>query len=180
MTDLLVRPVALQLLACFETALTNQHGTVLMPNGTMPSEVCFRVGEIVSADASVYQDVCCSGLAWVRVTDIFSTSDDFPAPDTNVVITGCGPLAWGVTFELGVLRCAPTGDEYTIPSCEDWTALQEAIFLDQAAMREAMCCLIGLHDPGSIAIGSWSPLPTSGGCAGGVWSLAVQIACGDC
>lgn len=180
MADLVVKPVAEALLQCLEAALLNQHGPVFMPQGTRPQQTCFRVGEAVSADASVTEDLCCSGLAWVRVTDIFSTAGDFPAPDTSVVITGCGPLAWGVVLEMGVLRCAPTGDEYSVPTCDEWTALQNAIFLDQAAMREAMCCLVSQFDPGTVAIGSWTPLPTSGGCAGGTWQVSVQIDCGDC
>lgn len=180
MADLMVRPAAIQLLECFRTALVAQHGSTLMPAGSMPTEVCFRVGESVSADASVYQDLCCSGLAWVRITDIFGAAQDFPAPDTSVVISGCGPLAWGATFELGVIRCAPTGDEYTVPTCDDWTLLQEFIWLDQAAMRQAMCCMVGLYDPGTFAIGSWNPLPTSGGCAGGTWNLQMLFDCGDC
>jgi hypothetical protein len=181
MADLLVKPISDALLACFCEALINQHGTTLMVDGgTLPGECCYRVGEAVSADASEYEDLCCSGLAWVRIDDIFSTSDDFPAPDTSVVITGCGPLAWGVVLEMGVLRCAPTGDISTVPTCEEWTAMQEAIFLDQAAMREAMCCLIGQLDPSSVAIGSWNPLPTSGGCGGSTWQITVQIPCGDC
>lgn len=185
MADNLIQPVAEQLLACFCNALEEQHGSTYMPAGSRPQECCFRSGEIVSADASVYQDLCCSGLAWVRVADIFASADDFPAPDTTIPITGCGPQAWGVVFELGVLRCAPTGDEYTVPSCDDWTLFQQYLFLDQAAMRQAMCCLIELRNgedmQSSVAIGSWAPLPTSGGCGGGTWQVTVQILdCGEC
>lgn len=174
MADITVLPVAQDLLECFRTALLAQHGTELMPEGDMPGQVCFRVGEIVSAEASVYQDVCCSGLAWVRVADIFASANDFPAPDTTVLLN-CPIPAWGVVFELGVLRCAPTGDAYTIPGCPEWTALFETIMADAAAMRAAACCLAQGLDPSSVGIGSWAPLPTSGGCAGGTMQISVQI-----
>ena len=180
MTDTMIQPIAEDLLECFRTALLAEHGTTLMPTGTMPSEVCFRVGELASMDASLYQDLCCSGLAWVRVADIFSTSVDFPAPDTLVVWTGCGPQAWGVVFELGVMRCAPTGDISTIPTCDEWTALQTNVMKDAKAMRAAFCCLFNQLDPGSVAVGSWAPLPTTGGCAGGTWQVTVQIINSEC
>jgi hypothetical protein len=184
MADTTVTPVAEALLACFCAALEDQHGTVRMPAGTMPSECCLRVGEIVSADASTFQDLCCSGLAWVRVADIFASSTDFPAPDTPVVLN-CPIPSWGVVFELGVMRCAPTGDINTIPTCDEWTNLFELVMQDAAAMRAAGCCLAtypGLQlDHSSIAFGSWAPLPTSGGCAGGTMQISVQIVnCESC
>ena len=131
-------------------------------------------------DASVFQDLCCSGLAWVRQTDIFSSATDFPTPDTLQVWTGCGPQAWGVVFELGVARCAPTGDEYTIPTCQEWTDLQVLVNRDAKAMRAAFCCMFNQLDPGSLAVGSWAPLPTSGGCAGGTWQVTIQVINSEC
>lgn len=181
MTDTMIQPVAAMLLECFRNALLAEHGPGLMPNhGTMPSEVCYRVGELASMDASLFQDLCCSGLAWLRVADIFSTSEDFPAPDTLVTWTGCGPMAWGVVFELGVMRCAPTGDIATIPNCDEWTTVQYNIMNDAKAMRQAFCCLFAQFDPSSIALGSWTPLPTTGGCAGGTWQVTVQIINSEC
>lgn len=181
MADNLIFPVVQELLSCFCAALLTQHGpTLMVDGGTLPGECCIRSGELASMDASTFQDLCCSGLAWVRIDDIFSTSADFPAPDTSVVITGCGPMAWGVVVEMGVMRCAPVGDINNIPTCGEWTALAEAISLDQRAMRDAMCCMINQLDPGSVAIGSWSPLPTTGGCAGGVWPITIQVInCGE-
>lgn len=177
----MIQPVAAMLLECFRNALTAEHGTTTMINGgTMPGEVCYRVGEIASMDASVFEDLCCSGLAWLRVADIFSSSTDFPTPDTLTVWNGCGPQAWGVVFELGVMRCAPTGDIETIPTCEEWTALQVNVMNDAKAMRQAFCCLFAQFDPGSIALGSWVPLPTTGGCAGGTWQVSVQIINSEC
>lgn len=176
MTDIMIQPVAAMVLECFYQALLAEHGPGLMPShGTMPSEVCYRVGELASMDASLYQDLCCSGLAWVRVADIFSSTDDFPTPDTLNVWTGCGPMAWGVVFELGVMRCAPTGDIATIPDCEDWTSLQYNVMKDAKAMRQAFCCMFRQLDPSSMAVGSWAPLPTTGGCAGGTWQVTIQV-----
>lgn len=180
MTDTMIQPVAAMLLECFRNALLAEHGPALMPIGTMPSETCYRVGELASMDASVFEDLCCSGLAWLRVADIFSSSTDFPTPDTLTVWNGCGPMAWGVVMELGVMRCAPTGDIDTIPTCEQWTDLQVNVMKDAKAMRQAFCCLFAQFDPGSIALGSWVPLPTTGGCAGGTWQVTVQVINTEC
>lgn len=177
----MIQPMAQSLLDCFCAALITEHGLpTMLEGGTRPSECCFRVGEAASMDASIYQDLCCSGLAWLRVADIFSTARDFPTPDTLTVWNGCGPMAWGVVFELGVMRCAPTGDIETIPTCDEWTALQVNVMKDAKAMRQAFCCLFDQLDPGSIALGSWTPLPTTGGCAGGTWPVSVQIINSEC
>lgn len=181
MTDTMIQPVAQQLLDCFCAALITEHGLpTMLEKGTRPSECCFRVGEVASMDASLFYDLCCSGLAWVRVADIFSSATDFPTPDTLTVWNGCGPQAWGVVFELGVMRCAPTGDIATIPTCDEWTELQVNVMKDAKAMRQAFCCVFGQYDPGSIALGSWAPLPTTGGCAGGTWQVTVQIINSEC
>lgn len=181
MADNLVNPIMQELLSCFCQALLDQHGpTLMVDGGTMPGECCVRAGESVSMDASAYSDLCCSGLAGVRLTDVFVTSTDFPAPDTSVVVSGCGIPALGAVFELSVLRCAPTGDINFVPTCDEWQALVDAIALDRAAMLQAFCCMINQLDSSSVAIGSWSPLPTTGGCAGSTWQITIQIInCGD-
>ena len=170
MSDLLILPVAQSLLTCLCEALPLE-----MAVDKVPDECCFRTGEIVSSDASAYEDLCCSGLAWVRPVTMFSASDDFPNPDTSSVVDACGPFAWGLTLEMGVLRCAPTGSATAIPTCAEWTELNTDIFNDARAMRRAMCCWIGQFDPSSVAIGAWQPLPTTGGCAGSTWQVTVQI-----
>lgn len=170
MADTLILPVAQQLLTCLCEALPLE-----MAANKVPEQCCFRSGEIVSADASVYEDLCCSGLAWVRPVTMFSSGEDFPNPDTAVVTNACGPYAWGLTLEMGVMRCAPTGTMSTIPTCTDWTDLNTDIFNDAKAMRRAICCLTAQFDPSSVAIGTWTPLPTSGGCAGSTWQVTVQI-----
>lgn len=181
MTDTMIQPIAQEVLDCLCAALITEHGLpTMLEGGTRPSSCCFRVGEIASMDASEFEDLCCSGLAWVRVADIFSSSTDFPTPDTLTVWTGCGPQAWGVVFEVGVMRCAPTGSVESIPTCDDWLALQDLVMRDAKAMRQAFCCLFNQFDPGSIALGSWVPLPTTGGCAGGTWQVTVQIINSEC
>lgn len=175
MTDMLIQPVAQQLLDCLCAALP-----LHMAVDKVPARCCFRPGENISGDASLYEDLCCEGQAWVRVTNISPTSDSFPAPETFAVITGCGPFGWELSMEMGVMRCAPTGDISMIPTCAEWNELQVDIMNDARAMRAAMCCLIDQLDPGSVAIGAWSPLPTTGGCAGGTWDVTVQIInCGE-
>lgn len=175
MPDTLIYPVVQELLSCLCAALDTEYGD----SPFKPQHCCVRAGESVSADASIYEDLCCEGLAWVRMNTMYVTNDEFPNPDTVAAVSGCGVQAWGLELEMGVLRCAPTGSISEIPTCEEWTTLTSNVARDAKAMRAAMCCLINRLDPYSVAIGQWSPLPTTGGCAGGSWNLTVQIV-NDC
>lgn len=173
LTDNLILPAAERLLFFLCQALEEVHEEEFRP-----LNCCLRVGESVSADASTYEDICCEGLGWVRVNQMFASNNEFPNPDTAEVIS-CAIYAWGVILEMGVIRCAPTGDIDTIPTCAEWTQLSINVANDALAMRKAMQCFIeeqnANFDNRSVAVGSWDPLPTSGGCAGGTWDITVQI-----
>lgn len=179
MSDTLIAPAVSSLLQCLCEALNDVYAA---DPENRPRECCYRVGEAVSADASAYEDLCCSGLAWARLAGIFPASDEFPNPDTDTIISPCGIQAWGATIEIGVLRCAPTGSATSIPTCGQWTDLFDLVTRDSQAMRQAFCCWIPQFETQSVALGSWTPLATSGGCAGGSWEVTVQIIndCQDC
>lgn len=129
-------------------------------------------------------DVCCdccdedgnpaNGQAWVRVVSIFP-SDAFPSPLVEPVRCDHG---YGVTFELGVVRCVATmGDDGSPPCADDLNRDVAGLLADAHAMREAVdCCFAPTlgFDCGTWVPGSWSPVGPSGGCGGGV--LTVDVA----
>lgn len=171
--DLAVTPLAEDLLAC----LAQEVAKVEKP----PLYVQFRTGDVVDHLISETEDECCSGLAWVRVVTVFPSSDTFPAQD-EVPRSG-GVAAWAVTLEMGVIRCAPTGDERTLPTGAQWEANFRAVQDDAAAMRRALCCF-GDMEPrrwkNALVVQPWLPISVQGGCTGGVMTLTVRVPACDC
>lgn len=171
--DPLVVPLAEELLVCFAQELAK----VDQP----PKYVQFRTGTVVDHLLSSSQDECCEGLAWVRVAQFFPTSATFPVQDETP--TPKGTQAWAVVLELGAVRCAPIGDEHSIPTAAMWEANFRAIMDDAAAMRRALCCF-GEAKPGrlknGLLPGSWEPLSVQGGCSGGVMTVTVRGPACDC
>ena len=165
--DLLLLPVALELLNCLCTALNQQ---------TNPPEICcLRAGDSVTADIGQYYDECCSGLAYVRPAGFYMTGTQegpFPSPSTDQAINACGVPAWGLQLEMGVLRCIQTSGQI---SCATWTDAVVQQLADAKAMRAAVCCLEQLHDPSDVALGAWTPIGPAGGCLGSVWQVSVQV-----
>lgn len=123
-------------------------------------------------------DTCCDdgegeGQLWVLVRSI-----------TPQQIQGGGYATCAIEFEaqleVGILRCSVAmledGEPPTAETLDD-----EAVrmFLDAAIIREAILCCWGANlDPGSWAIGVWSPNGPQGGCAGGTTAVTVRFS--DC
>jgi hypothetical protein len=159
--DMLVAPVVADLLAC----LTIEMGKTPQP----PASVCVRVGNRVDLLLSDTYDECCAGLAWVRLVRQYP-SRSFPDPDEGV--SPCDVARWAIVFELGVARCAPTGDLGTIPSCEDWTAAAVIHYADLAALRRTACCYATQYrGQRKIVVSEGVPQTTEGGCT----SLTMQV-----
>lgn len=171
-TDPLVMPLARELLACYDQELAKVDSP--------PLYVQLRPGNVVAHLLSTFQDECCEGLAWVRPALFFPSSSTFPAQDT-APIRG-GTRAWAVTLELGAVRCAPVGDENTIPTGEEWDATVQAVMDDAAAMRRAICCFIDVRPGRSTRVlaGAWQPIEVQGGCVGGILPVTVQGPACDC
>lgn len=170
--DLVAFPMAQALVACLE----EQMSLVLDP----PASVCLRPGQQVDPLLSINDDECCSGLAWVRIADIFPSSDDtFPTQDETAAFP-CNPRQWAVQLEMGAVRCAPTPDAYSMPSCEEWTAVVEKQMQDAAAMRRAVVCCFGEILDATYLLGNWTPLPVSGRCSGGTQMVTVAAEHIDC
>lgn len=171
--DPLVTPLAEDLLGC----LSQEIAKVAVP----PKYVQFRVGAVVDHLISETEDECRSGLAWVRPVTFFPASGTFPAQDETPMAKGT--QAWAVTFELGVIRCAPTGDERTLPTAGQWENTFRAVMDDAAAMRRAVCCFGELKTGrvrNGLVPGPWLPLSVQGGCVGGVMTVTVQGPACDC
>lgn len=168
-TDDLILPLAEDLLACLATEVAK----VPVP----PEQVCLRPGDLVGFLISTRQDECCSGLAWVRVST-FYPSANFPEPLETATVRGEVP-SWVASLEMGVIRCAPTGDAEHLPTCTQWTDTTEAVLHDAAAMRAAYCCFEATRK-GSVMPTPWEPFAVEGGCTGGRMELLVRVASCAC
>lgn len=173
LTDPLATPMAYELLACLEEELDK--------TASPPRYRGRRPGQTVAHLISTTSDECCEGSAWVRVAEIVPSSSQFPLQDTEPVPQGTS--SWAVTLEMGVIRCAPTPDENSIPSSAAWNAVSDAVDDDAAAMRRAICCFIALN-PGYRARGvlplEWQPIEVEGGCVGGTHQIIVRGPACDC
>lgn len=157
--------IAGTLLACLETVYTDEAGT--------PAQFCHRPGAEALLDFGVGKDDCCNGLGWVRIAEIAPVIDPLDAeqPDFNP----CDLTARRTTIELGVARCNPA-----TATCETWAQLAAQLDIDARHMRQAVCCLDAEIVGGSVyrvLPGTWTPMDSSGGCAGGSMPVTVWIDC---
>lgn len=171
--DPLVMPIALELLECLEIEIDKVTNPPLYRG--------LRPGQVVDHLISTTSDECCQGLAWVRPVLFVPSSGVFPIQDEAPVPRGTG--AWAVTLEMGVVRCAPTPDENSIPSNATWNALVQEIMDDAAAMRRAICCYVAANPVArtkwTLPL-EWQPLDTEGGCVGGTLQVVMRGPACDC
>lgn len=165
--DPVVMPLARDLLECYTVELAKLESP--------PAYVQLRAGNVVSHLLSTFQDECCEGLAWVRPASFFPSSSTFPTQDAAPMKGGT--RAWGVTLELGFVRCAPVGDENQIPTAEEWDATIQGVMDGAAAMRRALCCF---EKGRRVLPGVWQPIEVQGGCVGGLMPITVQGPACDC
>jgi len=171
-SDPLVMPLVRELLECYETELAKLADP--------PVSIGLRPGTIVGHLLSTGDDECCSGLAWVRPVTFYPSSTAFPNQDT--VAQKQGTRAWAVTLEMGYVRCAPTPDEHSIPSNDDWDDVLTAVMDAGAAMRRAICCMTDAQPMRAqrIVPGQWEPAPVEGGCVGGTLPITIMGPACDC
>lgn len=168
--------IATALVVCLQEAFEGDAGA--------PAEICHRPGREAPLNFGTVQDECCTGLAWVRISSIEPVLDPVQseAPDFNP----CDADGTRVVLELGAARCNPPGTREAGPTCAQWTELAERMDLDAAAMRRAVCCaataLPGLSNESVYRVlrGTWEPLDSSGGCAGGTMPVTVWLDCTEC
>lgn len=167
-----------------------QGAVALMEPAYRPQNICFRVGTEIAHDASVYEDLCCEGLAYVSLGDIFPSSVGFPETDiVRQANTVCSPPAWGVQFRTGMVVCAPVmgPTDGSMPTCEQWTAAYLRNLAVAEALRRISCCFrafIANHDAEflgmSTVIGRQIQGNPLGGCVERYVTLDVQMANCDC
>lgn len=171
--DRLFLPIALDLFACYCTEIA------LVPQP--PARCQFITGTEPELGVSLTEDVCCEGMAWVRVeaihpTVVFSGPQEEPFP--------CYPPRWTLTLELGAVRCMPIGTIDKLVTPAQALAAAKLVMNDATAMRRAIrCCFANM--PSMVnrlyKVGTWAPLPSQGGCGGGTLLLDIEvIGCNEC
>jgi len=171
--DPLVIPKALELLACYEQELDKMDDP--------PVHRGVRPGTTVDFLLSLSDDECCAGLAWVRPATFYPSSATFPAQDETP--NKQGTQGWAVTLEMGIAVCAPTPDERSIPTAQEWLAVTQKVYDAGAAMRRAICCYIEADRPNRlqrVLPGLWQPVAVEGGCVGGILPVTVRGPECDC
>jgi hypothetical protein len=166
-------PLAIELLECLDQEIRK------VPHP--PASIGLRPGTVVDHLMSTTDDECCNGLAWVRPASFFPSSGTFPAQDEAPLPKGTS--TWGITLEMGAVRCAPTPEPTGIPSNEDWFAVVQDVMDDAAAMRRAICCFIDRkpnHRARNVLPGLWQPLSVQGGCVGGILTVTLRGPACDC
>jgi hypothetical protein len=141
--------------------------SIALHGGPEPCECAIIPGTHVATEycGACSGDRC--GMAWVRLNSVFP-STVFPTQDVSA--TGCTPML-AFEVELGVVRCAPIGDDYgNPPKAEEWEAAAQLQVLDMMAMREAVECCFGAFE---TMLGAFTPIGPTGGCVGGSWAVAV-------
>lgn len=179
-TDPLVSPLMDMLKECLCDAFSDHPSP--------PLHCCFRVGTEVAHDVALYGDLCCDGLAYVALGDIYPSSSSFPEQDIiRQANTVCAPPAWAVHFKLGVIRCSPVGTLQDMPTCAEWEAAAQINVMDARALRIAACCIRN-----QIVVAEGQMLGMSvvlerqvqgnplGGCVERSFSIAIQIPNCDC
>jgi hypothetical protein len=167
--DTLIYPTIVELAACLCLELEAAGGPPLCYCGPVAGELALDFcGGSCDGDG-------CGGQAWVRFDSAFP-SIAFPAPDGALLGNCRSPLAF--SLEIGVARCAPQGTNsgvngYTPPTMEEYVEAIRLQLSDVAAMRRAVQCCFGKNDRDYI-LGSYDQLTvSSGGCLGGLFSVAV-------
>lgn len=106
-------------------------------------EFCLRAGEEISEDVDPFtnEDLCCTGLGWVRVGSAFPSSN-FPEPDGALKRHGCFPTGWAQELEVGILRCYVPGGQATIPTCAQHNTASINDSLDVNRIKCAISCWV--------------------------------------
>lgn len=157
-----------------------------------PAHCRFMVGSEGFAGIDMYTDECCEGVAYVSMGDVYPSWNAFPEADiVRQADNRCTIPSWAVDFRLGIMRCSPTGTDFTTPSDAEWNAAALLSIADSQALRRATCCIrTGLRsitnyteqfDGMSVVIGRQSSPTPQGGCMERSVSVSVQFqTCEDC
>lgn len=178
--DMFVSVLMDELLACLCENVATQENP--------PQHCCFRVGTEIAHDAGILQDQCCEGIAYVALGDTFPSSDSFPEADIVRQATAvCAPTTWAQEFQIGIIRCVPTGDQFLPPNCVDWNAAARQNVIDAQTLRRVACCMrnfvvqnSGVFLGMSTVIDRQTQGNPQGGCVERTMKLTIQIPNCDC
>jgi hypothetical protein len=153
-----------------------------------PQHCCFRVGLEVAHDAGILEDLCCEGLAYVTLGDTYPSSTSFPEQDIiRQADAKCAPPTWAQVFQVGIIRCVPTGTEFLPPSCDEWNAASRQNVIDAQTLRRVACCMrnfivtsSGQFDGMSLVIDRQVQGTPLGGCVERSMKLTAQFPNCEC
>lgn len=170
LTDKLFSPLVTRLLTC----LCNQ--AVLLAHWQPGlSRCCIMPGGEVNMDFALTEDVCCNGMAWVRVPTITSGWDEVEAGTTR-----CTPDQWTLTLEMGFAGCMPVGTASVLPTCAEYLATWDQQMAEAAAMRRAVACCFPDDSGRLVRVGEYAP-DNDGNCRWATLTIDVKvIACDEC
>jgi len=164
------------LLSCLCNAVTG------MPDP--PRHCCYRVGTepVHDIDLETQIDLCCEGLAYVLLRDVYPSSESFPDNDIiRQVQGGCAWPAWAVGLRIGIVGCVGHSSKCAPNNAEFLTNLHR-----MQALNTAVCCFrefIRTSDTLSgfnLVIERQVQGSTSGGCTERYVNLVAQIPNLDC
>ena len=169
-----------QLLACLCEAVSG------MPSDTRPRHCCYRVGTEPVHDVEMDQihprDMCCEGLAYVLLRDVYPSSESFPDNDIVRQVQGsCAWPAWAVGFRMGLVGCIPPSF-----NCSPNNTAFYANLRRMEAINAAVCCFRNyIRESATFAgfnlvIERQTQGSTSGGCTERYVNLVAQIPNLDC
>lgn len=162
--DLSFRPAAEIMLACLADAV--------MDLTDPPASTEMRFGSEVAFDVTQNADVCCDGLAWVRME---SATPGWGEP---LDVFRCQAVVWTLALEVGIVRCAPTPQpEVELLTAAENAAAAWALSEDFMAMRRAICCFDALGY--EYTVGAWTPAGPAGGCLGSTVTVSVLVVGND-
>lgn len=140
-------PIMSELLMCL------CEKAALAPNP--PAHCAFRIGTQVPHDLGIDGDLCCEGLAYVTMGDLFP-SVNFPSPDTQRMADAvCPPVSWGVNLTASLVRCIPTAGE-TVITDDDWNASALQGVYDARTLLNTACCFRDYLNSSPLFNGYWS------------------------
>lgn len=140
-------------------------------SATNSGELCFCgvvAGEAI--DAGLAGVGRCSGAAWVRLDQVFP-STNFPDPDQKAE---CSTLL-AATIEVGVIRNVILGNDRRNPTVDELVAVTRAQVADMSAMHRAItCCVTKSNIDFVYVLNDYQPYGPEGGIVGGMWTVTVQ------
>jgi hypothetical protein len=178
----LVPALYAQALQCLCDATAANPGT--------PALCVPRVGTSVVFDVGQYEDLCCQGISYIMLGDMYISATSFPEQDIVQQIRGqCAPPTWAVDFKLGIVRCISAGQPNGDPPLEtDQILAARQNLYDAQSLRAASCCFRNwlavqygtLYDGMNVVINRQVQGDPQGGCVERYVTLTVQFPDIDC